>query len=167
TLHAAFVDVAVPTAAVDEQHFHTDVGFQELADLLQALAEAAGGILRAVLGAVLGRIDFAKHLYGFKGFGTGPVPRAVDGLGVQGLEAAWNRRGAGRRLWHHLELLEIRQSDRRRAAVKHARKTWPHGDRAKRRGVLLGNGFDGAIEPAVFGGLYPRGAGLHEVLCVE
>src|SRR5690349_21990443 len=33
SLHAAFVHVVVPTAAIDEQHFDSDVGFQKLPDL--------------------------------------------------------------------------------------------------------------------------------------
>src|SRR5207302_9339775 len=40
-LHATFVDVIVPAAAIHKQNFHADVGFQKLAYLLQALPEAA------------------------------------------------------------------------------------------------------------------------------
>src|SRR6266704_5601272 len=47
-LHTAFVEVVVPSAAIDKQNFHADVRLQKLADLLETLAEAAGGILRAV-----------------------------------------------------------------------------------------------------------------------
>src|SRR5215472_8826824 len=47
-LRAAFVDVVVPTAAIDEYNFDADIGFEQLADLLEALAEQARGVLRAV-----------------------------------------------------------------------------------------------------------------------
>src|SRR5712692_114982 len=36
-LHAAFIDVIVPAAAIDKQNFHADVGFEQLANLLQTL----------------------------------------------------------------------------------------------------------------------------------
>src|SRR4029077_386677 len=47
-LHAAFVDMIVPTAAINEQNFNANFGFQKLADLLHVLTQAAGGILRAI-----------------------------------------------------------------------------------------------------------------------
>src|SRR6266550_2226484 len=59
-LHAAFVDVVVPAAAIDEKNFHADVGFKQLPDLLQALPEPVGGILRAVFRLIFGRVGFAQ-----------------------------------------------------------------------------------------------------------
>src|SRR6202030_1818946 len=74
-LHAAFVDVVVPAAAIDEQNFHADLGFKELTDLLHVLSQAAGGILRAIFRRQFAGVDFAKHVDGFEGFGAGAVER--------------------------------------------------------------------------------------------
>src|ERR1700730_12238060 len=87
-LHAAFVDVIVPAAAIDEENFHADFGFQELADLLHVLSQAAGGILRAIFRRQFAGIDFAEHVDGFEGFGAGAVERVVDALRIHGFEAA-------------------------------------------------------------------------------
>ena len=40
-LHAAFVDVMVPAAAIEERDFQADIRFEQLGNFLQALAEAA------------------------------------------------------------------------------------------------------------------------------
>src|ERR1700719_475690 len=40
-LDATFVYVIVPTATIDEQNFHADLGFQKLTDLLHVLSQAA------------------------------------------------------------------------------------------------------------------------------
>ena len=44
---AHFVDVVVPAADIGERHLHADVGFDQLRDLLQAVAEAAARDTRA------------------------------------------------------------------------------------------------------------------------
>ena len=54
-LHAAFVDVMIPAAAIEERDFEADVRFEELGNFHQALAEAAVRILRAVFGLVESR----------------------------------------------------------------------------------------------------------------
>ena len=58
-VHAAFVDVVVPPAAIDEKNFRADVRFEQLPDLLQTLAQPAGRILRAVFRLILGGIGLA------------------------------------------------------------------------------------------------------------
>src|SRR5205809_4223759 len=42
-----------------------------------------------------------------------------------------------------------------------------HGHSAERRSIFLRNGFERAVQPAVFRGLQARRAGFHEVLRVE
>src|SRR5204863_3997406 len=64
------VDVVVPAAAIDEKNFHADVGFKQLPDLLQALPEPVGGILRAVFRLIFGRVGFAQYIDGIKSVGT-------------------------------------------------------------------------------------------------
>src|SRR5262249_26575131 len=61
----------------------------------------------------------------------------------------------------------IRKRNRGRVAVQHARKVWPHRDSTERRSAFFWNGFEGAIQPAVFGGFQARRARLHEVLRVK
>ena len=51
--------------------------------------------------------------------------------------------------------------------MQHARKIWTHGHSAERRSIFLRNGFERAVQPAVFRGLQARRAGFHEVLRVE
>ena len=48
TLHAAFVDVMVPAAAIEERDFEADLSFEKFGDFLQAFAEATFRILRAI-----------------------------------------------------------------------------------------------------------------------
>ena len=157
----------VPAAAIHKQHFHADVGLQELADFLQAAAEAARGILCAILGLIFFGIRFAQQIDGFKSFRARALQRLVHGLRVHGFEAALDHRAGSRSLRHHLELLQIGQRNRGRAAMQHARKIRPHGHGAKRRSVFFWNRFQRAIQPAVFGGFQPRRAGFHEVLRVK
>ena len=111
-LHAAFVDVIVPTPAIDKQNFHADVGLQELADLLQALAEAAGRILRPVFRPIFRRIGFAQQVDGFKRFRTRALQRLVHSLRVHGFEASFHHLAHSRRLRHHFELPQVRQRNR-------------------------------------------------------
>ena len=166
-LHAAFVHVIVPAAAIDEQNFHADVGFQELADLLHVLAQAARRILRAVFRRKLAGIDFAEHVDGFERFGAGAVQRLVHGLRVHGFEAALRDVVHGRRLRHDLEIFQIRQRDGAGAASQHARQIRAHGHGAKWRGVFFRHGLHGAIEPAVVGGFHAGRARFHEILRVK
>src|SRR5580704_18318746 len=57
SLHAAFVDVMIPAAAIEERDFQADVGLEKLRNFLQALAKAAFRILRAMFRLVYVGID--------------------------------------------------------------------------------------------------------------
>ncbi len=59
-LHAAFVHVMIPAAAIEERDFETDVRFEKLGNFLETLAEAALRILRAVFGLIRIGIDFLE-----------------------------------------------------------------------------------------------------------
>src|SRR4030095_3364977 len=156
-----------PAAAIDKQYFGTDVGFQELANLLQALAEPAFAIVGAIFRLVLPRSGFAQHVDRFKRFGPSAVQRVIHGLGVHRLNPARGHLLRAGVLSHHPELPDIGQSDGGRGSAQHARKIWPHGYSAKRRSGLFGNSVKRAIEPSVVSGFDARRAGFHEILCVE
>ena len=162
-LRAALVDVVVPAAAIHEHHFHADIGLEELSDLLQALAQTALGIFRAVFRLELRGIGLAQHINRFEGFGSGAAQRLVHRLRVKGLEPAFNNR----RLRDHLKLSYVRQSDSRRRPAQHPRQTRAHGHGAERRSIRLGQVLQRAVQPAIFGGLHSRRARLHEILRVE
>ncbi len=104
-LHPAFVDVIVPAAAINEQNFNADFGFQKLADLLHVLTQAAGGILRAIFRGQFAGVDFAEHVDGFEGFRAGAVQRVVHALRIHGFEAALHYVVHGRRLRDDFEIL--------------------------------------------------------------
>src|SRR5256885_13527549 len=89
-LHAAFVHVIVPAAAIDEKNFDADVRFEELPDLLQTLAEPAGGILRAIFRLIFRRIGFAEKIDGFKRLRTRAMQRMIHRLRVHRFKPALN-----------------------------------------------------------------------------
>ena len=150
-LYAAFVHVIVPAAAIDEKNFDADVRFEELPDLLQTLAEPAGGILRAIFRLIFRRIGFAEKIDGFKRLRTRAMQRMIHRLRVHRFKPAFNDLPGSRGLRHHLELFQVRQRNRWGSAVQHARKVRAHRHGAERRSVFFRNGFESAIQPAVFG----------------
>ena len=166
-LHAAFVDVIVPAAAIHKQNLHADVGFQKLAYLLQALPEAARRILRAVFRLIFRGVGFAQKVDRLKRFRARALQRFVHGLRVHGFEPAFNHGAGSGRLGHHFELLKVRQRNRGSGALQRARKIRSHGHRPKRRSIFFGNRFERAVQPAIFGGFQSRCAGFHEVLRVK
>ena len=103
-MHAPFVDVIVPAAAIDEENFHAHFSFQELADLQHVLSQAAGGILRAIFRRQFAGVDFTEHIDGFEGFGAGAVERVVHALRIHGFEAALHDVIHGRGLRNHFEI---------------------------------------------------------------
>src|SRR5215469_11616250 len=84
----ALIGVGVPAAHVGEGDLEADVGLDELGDLLQAVAEAAAWILRAVLGREALRIGRPEHLHRIERLAAGAVEDVADALLVQRLEAA-------------------------------------------------------------------------------
>ena len=134
-LRAAFVDVIVPAAGIDERDFQSDVGFVKLRHLLHRLAHATVRDTSAPFsgwkreGSALRSMSMAS-----KRFRAGAAQRLIHGLRVQRLESAFDRR----RLREHAELLHVRQRDGRSGTAQRERQIRSHGHGAKRRGVRLG-----------------------------
>src|SRR5438309_2389565 len=100
-LHAAFVHVIVPAAAIDEKNFDSDVRLEQLPDLLQTLAKPAGRILRSVFRLIFCRVGFAQKIDGFKRFRAGAVQSVIHRLRVHRFKAAFDNLARSRRLRHH------------------------------------------------------------------
>ena len=167
-LHAAFIHVIVPAAAIDEQHFHADVGLQQLRQSAASSGPAGSSDSpRRFPAGICAWIGFAQQIDRFKCFRARAAQRVIHGLRVHRLKAAFDHLADAGDCAMHLELLQIRQRNRRRAAAQHARQIRPHGHGAKRRSIFFGNSSNRAIQPAVFGRLHAGRAGLHEILRIE
>ena len=128
-LHAAFVDVMIPAAAIEECDFQADVRLEQLRDFLEALAKAALGILRAVFRLVCVRIDFFQLIHGFESFRADAAQRAIHRLGVHRFETAFG----GQLRPIHFELLQVRNRNRGSGALQRARQVRAESYRAERR----------------------------------
>ncbi len=91
----------------------------------------------------------------------------IHGLRVHGFKAAFDHLACSGSLRHHSKLFQIRQRNRRRSTMKHARKIRPHRHGSEWGSILLWNGLQSAIQPAVFRGFQSRRAGFHEVLRIK
>ncbi len=114
----------------------SDVGLQELTDLLQALAKPAFPIIGAIFRLIFSGIGFTKHVDGFKGFRAGAAQHVIDGLRVHGFKAAFSDVIHAGVLRDNFELLHVRQRDGRGGAAQHAGKIGTHGHGAKRRSIF-------------------------------
>ena len=102
---AHFVHVRVPAADIGERHFQSDIGFDQSRDLLQALAESAARILRAIRRHVALLLDGLHDLHGAERLLAGAVQHRVERMVVHALErgradadrALENRSGCSRR----------------------------------------------------------------------
>jgi hypothetical protein len=74
TLIGALIHVCVPPADVGERHFEPHVGFGQLRDLTERLAERTAGIVRVVGRLIPGRVRAFEHLDGVERF----LARAVQ-----------------------------------------------------------------------------------------
>ena len=111
-VHAAFVDVMVPAAAIEKGDFEANVRFEKLRNFLKAFSETAVRILRAIFGLVGIRIDFLELVDGLEGFLAHAAERLVDCLRVHGFETAFD--GLLRAV--KLELIQIGDGNGGRAA---------------------------------------------------
>ena len=116
-LHAAFIHVIVPAAAIHKQNLHANVRLNQLSHLLQTLPQSALRIIRAILRLILRRIGFPQHINRFKRFRPRSAQRLVHRLRVHRLKSAFGNFPRAGRLRHHFELLHVRQRNRRRASA--------------------------------------------------
>ena len=76
----------VPSADVSKSDFDADVGFDQLRDLEQRIAERRARIGRAVCGLILLRVRLLQHLDRFEGFLARAVQRIAEACRVKLLE---------------------------------------------------------------------------------
>ncbi len=131
-LRAAFVDVMVPAADVGEGDLNSEIRFDQLRELLEAVAEVSAGIVGGRGGLVFRRIGRSQHLYRVESFLTGAVQHGIDRVLVHGFEAIGIRRGFGI-VSAHAEVVDVIYRDCGLAAGKNSRQGWSEGDGAKSR----------------------------------
>src|SRR4029077_9254788 len=128
-LHAAFVYVMVPAAAIEESDLEADVRFDELGNFHEALPVTALRILRAVRGLIIVGMEFLQAVNRFEGFLADAVHGLIHGLRVHRFKAAFD----GLLRAGHAELAQIRQRHRGRGALEGSRQVWPKGNGAEGR----------------------------------
>ena len=94
-LHAAFVDVIVPAAGIEERYLQSDIRLQKLGDLLNALPISILGIVRAILRLKLRGIRFLQHVNRFKSFRACAAQSGVYSLRIHRFESTLNHLRAG------------------------------------------------------------------------
>src|ERR1700680_4236543 len=77
-LRAAFVDVMVPAADVGECDLNSEVSFDQLGELLEAVTEASFGIVGVSCRLVLGWVGGLQHLDGVECFLAGAMQHKID-----------------------------------------------------------------------------------------
>ena len=134
-LGAAFVDVVVPASYVGEGYLHSEVRFDQLRQLLQAVAEASLGIICVGRGRVVRGVGGFQHLDRVESFLPGAVQDGVHGVVVHGFEGVRHGRGVGI-LSSDGKIVEVVDRDRRLFAGENARQR-----RAERDGAEGGLSF--------------------------
>ena len=166
---AALVMMRVPAVDVSESSLDSEIGFEQLRDLLHAVAEFGGWIIGASGGLVLRGIGGAEHLHRVECFFARGVEDAIAAGAVHGFECR-GRGSRSRTTSTDGEVIHIVECDRRNSAGKRARNIGAESEGAK-RGVFLAPAqvfrLQCAIQPAVIGVLNAGCAGLHVVLGVE
>ena len=90
-VHAALVLMRVPAAHIGERGLDAEVGFEQLRNLLHAVAEFGVGIVDAGRGRVLRGVGGAQHLHRVEGLIAGGVKDAVAASRHTWLQRRWRR----------------------------------------------------------------------------
>ena len=159
-LSADLVDVRVPAADIGERHFHADVGLDQLRDLLQAFAEAAVAIVRAIGRHVGLLLDGLHDLDRVERLFAGAMQRRVQRIFIHALEG-----GRAARIVH-LKIVQAADRDGIVVAAQRARQVIAQADGAQRR-CRAGFFRQRPIQPAVGSAFEAGRAGLHVILRVE
>ena len=165
SLGAAFVDVVVPAADVGKSDLHAEIGFDQLRELLQAVAETALGIVGVGCGRVLRCVGSFQRLDRVESFRAGSMQHGVDGVIVLGFECVRHGRGVGI-FSADRKIVQIVDRDRRLFARENARQRRAERDGAEGR-VIGWKIMQGAVQPAIVGDLEAGRAGFHIVLRIE
>ena len=130
----ALIGVGIPAPRVRESHLEPHVGLDELGDLLEAVAEPATRILRAVRGREALGIGRLEHLHGVEGFPTRAVQDVAHALLVERLESAprVDPAALASHVLLHVEVRHRAHGHRAHVSAKTARELGAHGHRAER-----------------------------------
>ena len=90
SLHATFIHMVIPAAAIEKGDFETKIRFEQFGNFHEAFPEAAIWIVRAVFRRIGIGIDFLELVDGFKRFLADAAHGLVHRLRVHGLKAAFD-----------------------------------------------------------------------------
>ena len=167
-LRAAFVDVMVPSANVGKRHLHAEVGFDELAELLEAVAKTSLGIIRARLPACTLTGSAAFNIFTASKV-SWPVPCRTESTELAYMASKVLETGAAFGLRPPTpKSLMLFTATAGSGPERILRQRWSQTDGAE--GGLVGGlrqRMQRTIQPAILGGFDAGRAGLHKILRIE